>query len=204
MKLGTHPSDDDLELYSLGQLDEQRTAPLEEHLLVCEACQARVGEFDEYVHAMRAALREAESEQQVPRTSLLARLLAIPKPVWAGAMAAVLALVFLVPWQPRGGEPFGVELQALRGAARAGAVAPAERPLALIVDLTGLELGREYRLEVVDSAGDGVWRGTVRPTEDKTPVALGRGLGRGQYWVRIYDAAPPSGELLREFGLSVE
>jgi hypothetical protein len=201
---GTHPSDDDLEQYSLGRLGDEQATPLEEHLLVCEACRRRVEEFDEFVAVMRAALRE-ESEGQQPAPArpftLLRWLAAVPRPAWAGAMAAVLAAVLLVPWRHQApAEPYAVHLEALRAASSA-AVAPAGRPLVLNVDFTGLELGRDYRLEVVDAFGAGVWRGSVRPAAERAPVALGRSLRRGQYWVRIYE---PSGDLLREFGLAVD
>lgn len=201
--LGTHPSDDDLEQYSLGRLGEEQSTPLEEHLLVCDACRRRVEEFDEFVAVMRAALRESEGGQPAPARpfALLRWLAALPKPVWAGAMAAALAAVLLVPWRQQApAEAYAVQLEALRAASSA-AVAPAGRPLVLDVDFTGLELERDYRLEIVDASGAGVWSGSVRPAAERAPVTLGRSLRRGQYWVRIYE---PSGDLLREFGLAVD
>lgn len=200
--LRSHPSDDELEQYSLGRLGDDQAAPLEEHLLLCEACRRRVEEFDEFVAVMRAALRETRGEQpaRARPLALLRWLAAVPKPAWAGAMAALLAAVLLIPrWQQAPVEPYAVQLEALR--AVSSAEAPAGRPLVLTVDFTGLELGRDYRVELVDAFGAGVWKGSVRPAAERTSVALGRGLGRGQYWVRIFE---PSGELLREFGLAVK
>lgn len=52
-----HISDDDLEGYSLGRLDDAAVAPSEEHLLVCEACRNRLTRWDQYVRALRAAGR---------------------------------------------------------------------------------------------------------------------------------------------------
>lgn len=197
-----HPSDDELEQYSLGRLGDDQAAPLEEHLLLCEACRRRVEEFDEFVAVMRTALRETENEQPAPArlVPLLRWLAVVPKPAWAGAMAAVLAAVLLVPrWQQAPAEPYAVQLEALR--AVSSAEAPAGRPLVLTVDFTGLELGRDYRVELVDAFGSGVWKGSVRPAAERTDVTLNRSLPRGQYWVRIFE---PSGELLREFGLAVK
>jgi anti-sigma factor RsiW len=41
--------DDDLELYAIERLPESNTAPVEEHLLVCEECRARLAAWEEYV-----------------------------------------------------------------------------------------------------------------------------------------------------------
>ncbi len=54
----SHITDDDLEAYSLEkpQLGTKR-AEIEEHLLVCAICQARMEDMDAYVETMKAALR---------------------------------------------------------------------------------------------------------------------------------------------------
>ncbi len=197
--LGSHPSDDELEQYSLGRLGDEQATPLEQHLLLCENCRRRVEEFDEFVAAMRTALQETEREQRARPILLLKWLAGAPKPAWAGAVAAVLAAVMLVPWREQPpAEPFAVRLEALRAAISAGA--PAGRPLMLEVDFTGLETGHDYRIEVVDAFGARVWNGSVRPGAERAAVALGRSLKRGQYWVRIFGS---SEDLLREFGLAV-
>ncbi len=54
-----HPEDDVLELYALDRLTEADIAPVEEHLLVCQACRDRLVEWDAYVAAMRAAMTKA-------------------------------------------------------------------------------------------------------------------------------------------------
>jgi anti-sigma factor RsiW len=53
-----HISEDLLELYSLGRLEEPQLAPVEEHLLICHDCLDRVEQMDEYVAALRAVLRK--------------------------------------------------------------------------------------------------------------------------------------------------
>jgi anti-sigma factor RsiW len=52
------PDDDLLEKYALGRLDEPGAAPIEEHLLICERCQDRLKELDDFVTALRAAVRQ--------------------------------------------------------------------------------------------------------------------------------------------------
>jgi len=198
---GAHPSDDELELYSLGRLEEEQRNTIEEHLLVCESCRKQVEEFDEFAAAMRVALLETEVPKKAEAwTTRLARLAALPKPVWAGAVAAAVALVLILPWQQQTQPPHSVELEALRQAALA--TAPQNRPLVLRVDLTGLTGEQEHHLEIVDATAQVVWRGVVRSEGDKAVVALENGLDEGRYWVRIHQ--PGTGELLREFGLQVD
>jgi anti-sigma factor RsiW len=52
-----HPSEDDIENYSLDLLQEPALGEIEEHLLTCEECRGRVSASDAYVRAMRQAAR---------------------------------------------------------------------------------------------------------------------------------------------------
>lgn len=56
-----HVSEDRLEAYSLGRLSEDELARLEEHLLVCAACQERLEATDAFVETMRQALQRPGS-----------------------------------------------------------------------------------------------------------------------------------------------
>jgi anti-sigma factor RsiW len=56
-----HISDDSLELYALGRLQEPELASTEEHLLLCQECRARLEETDAYVTAIREALKGQQS-----------------------------------------------------------------------------------------------------------------------------------------------
>jgi len=42
-----HASDESLELYSQGRLQEPQLGQVEEHLLICERCRKRLTEFDD-------------------------------------------------------------------------------------------------------------------------------------------------------------
>jgi hypothetical protein len=42
----------------MGKLPESESAPLEEHLLICEECQGRLKATYSYIAAMREALRD--------------------------------------------------------------------------------------------------------------------------------------------------
>lgn len=53
-----HMDAEEIESYSLGCLAAEEAAPFDEHLLICEKCQAMVEACDAYVAAMHgAALR---------------------------------------------------------------------------------------------------------------------------------------------------
>jgi anti-sigma factor RsiW len=56
-----HIAEDRLEAYSLGCLPEDELAPLEEHLLVCPACQDRLRAADAFVATIRQALQQLAS-----------------------------------------------------------------------------------------------------------------------------------------------
>ena len=66
-QMGPHPTDDDLELYALDRLAEAAAAPVEEHLLVCAPCRERLAGWDEYVSAMRTAMRLPSQKPQADR-----------------------------------------------------------------------------------------------------------------------------------------
>ena len=58
------------ENFALHKLSDQECAPLEEHLLICHACQDLLAEIDEYIEVVKTAAallkpREAETEKPV-------------------------------------------------------------------------------------------------------------------------------------------
>ena len=52
--IDSHPTEETIELYSLGRLAEDLVPPLEEHLLVCERCQGVLREDDIFAHSIKA------------------------------------------------------------------------------------------------------------------------------------------------------
>lgn len=206
MATRTHPTEDDWELYALGRLEEDQAARLEEHLLICAACQDRLSEIEAYVHAAREAARNLLREPPSRRQWLWSRMqgwLGNPVPVAAFA-AAVLVLALLLPrliLKPSATpQALTVWLSATRGFQTPGmARAPASRPLRLAWDPTGLPPEVCCRLELVDATGRPLWSRQASPAE---PVAA-EGLPSGRYWLRLYESRP-GGALLREFGLQVE
>jgi anti-sigma factor RsiW len=59
-----HLTDEDLELYCLGRATNEELAPLEEHLLVCPDCIARVEQMLAGIDTLRAALWRLEQERR--------------------------------------------------------------------------------------------------------------------------------------------
>jgi hypothetical protein len=186
---------EDLERYSMGTSSAEETALIEEHLLICEGCQDRLRETDDYLLAMRRA------SQQQRRGARGAGGRAWRFPTWFPALAAVacglLLVVVTLRFVRSPGPSVAVSLTVLRGNGD-GNSAPAGRELLLHPDLTGLAEDSSYRLEIVDLTGRLVRQGTLARAQKAVTVP---GLGAGLYFVRVY---LPAGELLREYGLRIQ
>lgn len=227
-----HPTTDAFEEYAFKRLSEADTEALEEHVLVCSECQASLAEVDEYILLMKHATAGYELRPELPPEprpaparpaagmgALIAASLVRKGPQRSltyavGLIAAAAGILLVFASHPMQGPvkraeraAVSVELLALRGAP--GAVrAQAERPLDLIMDLTGLpeakDLNRseaeKYRVEIVNAVGELTWKGEVARSQGSLSAHLMNGLKAGQYWVRLYSR----GALLREFGLRAD
>jgi len=200
-----HASDDVLEQYSMGRLDETASQALEEHLLICARCQDNLAFTDAYGQSMRSAatdLRRQARAQAHPRLRTgFRKLFDLPNPLWAlGAAALVLLVAAGSQWPSvhrSSAQPALVLLEASRGAASpVYSSTPAAKPFTLLLDLTGLPLLPQYRLEIVDAAGRGVFQSSAAPNGNKLRATIAKGLPQGAYYVRVYGH-----ELLREYGL---
>lgn len=201
-----HPDAEVWEEYTFERLDEAHTAKLEEHLLLCERCRAELKQSDHYILGMKVAMERfaSETSSRKPR-----RVLPFPVAGRAGgisiAAALLAACIATAIWiMPRGAPPGPVQiaLSSLRGGAEPVMNrAPAGHPLELSVRSMGLPPGRDYRLEVVTSAGQRVWSGRTENVNGEFSGRLSANLRAGTYWVRLYG---PSSELLAEYGLKLE
>jgi anti-sigma factor RsiW len=220
-----HPKDETLEEYARGRLPDADAAPLEEHLLICEACQDGLRDIDEYTLAMKTGLAEYASRPKTPFAASIrmwaqaCRSLVPGKPlsvaiwttsvsttaIWATALglifsAGLLAVSLLWRTDPRT-PATTVALAAFRGGAgETMAKGPARRPLELSIDIGELSAYPGYRVEVVTSTGRHMWSGVAQPLGGGLTAHIETGLRGGLYWVRLYSA---NGELLREFGLRI-
>jgi len=178
----------------MGSLAEPELAPIEEHLLFCEACQDRLAITESLLPSLRIALREIEQEPAAE--PFWSRWFA---PKWAPAIAAcaaILLAVFLWPsnrpveWQT-------VRLESMRGEGK-----PAEAmegfALELQLNTEGLEAGPAV-VQIVDAQGAQIDNANV--VIDRSPLTTRTALPLkpGQYWVRLES----NGSLLREYSLPV-
>lgn len=199
LRFRAHPTENTLEAYALNRLSANQVADIETHLLVCEACQSKVVELDDYTRSMRAVLREAPAvKTDVVRQNPFGRWAA----PWAGVALAATALlaIGIYVWLPNApGTPVKVELSALRGIETGAAPAPAGVPLDLQIKTTRVDGRTGFRIEVVTSVGAPAWDGPLQNTAEGRPnVRIEKGLSAGSYWVRLYD---PANQLLQEYGL---
>ncbi len=197
-----HPDDNAVEAYSLGTLIEEHEAAFEEHLLLCEVCQQRVTEADNYVRALRTAVTRIEHAPPAPRPILPLRSL-FPLPL-AGLLAAgALAVVFLAPPSHPVTGTASVHLKASRGAAvdtPQSSTVPAYHQIRMSLDANALPVRDRYIVELVDSAGHVLWQTPPTLEGDTLQLTYPTGCEPGSYWVRVYD---PARTLLREYGLEV-
>ena len=202
-----HPTEDLLEEYSFGRVLEPALAPLEEHLLDCTLCQARLLAVDEYTALMKAGIAAIEREREVARPSSR-----FPFPGMSGYPVAFAAAVMLVlvgvtigwraqPSSAAAPTVTAVKLTALRGGDGDGvAHAPFGHPLELTVDRSDLPAAVAYRLEVVSSTGLPLWSGAAQVAPQNLSARVTTRLAPGAYWVRLYSGD----QLRREFGLRIE
>jgi len=199
-----HASDECLEQYALGSLEEPLLGEIEEHLLLCSHCQEHLNEIDAYRAAMRSAAARLEGEEE-SRKLFWARVSAamtLRRLGWIFALGAVAVMgLSLRVWMSHAesSRPLAVFLETTRGSEVRHA--PARRPLELNLDRTGLALYPSYQVETVDAMGRVQALGAARASEGKVRASLVQGLRPGTYFIRLYS---PAHELLREYGLVVD
>jgi hypothetical protein len=201
----SHPTEEMLEEYAFERLPETETAVLEEHILLCEACQNELAGVDEFILRMKEATAAFRPQ---PRFRVAWARLEQPW-VRAAVVMAAFALILLVfagltkgRWAAPAPEPVTVALAAFRGGEQgAFSEGPARRRLALSIDAADLPAAESYRAEVVNASGRPAWSGPATLSGASLSFAIGRGFEPGVYWVRLYTA---QGRLLREFGLRLQ
>jgi hypothetical protein len=197
----SHWNEVELEQYSMGKLPQAEVEALEEHLLVCPLCRDHLSQADDFTTSMRRVSARLRAEDEAQSRARLPPWLAGPRMAWALA-GIVLVAASLVVYLRRSpaiqGPPAVVYLEALRGAPDAGRVPPG-RPFVAKLDVRGLPPAAQWPVEVVDSGGRLIWRGSLNAAGGTAEGRIDTPLHPGQYFVRLQS---PSRELLREFSLT--
>jgi anti-sigma factor RsiW len=204
-----HPTEDLLDEYVFGRLQEPALSELEDHLFTCSSCQSTLTELDDYIRAIKIVLAELQHESVTPATlpPAWARLPGGMTAIWAIGLMLVLSGGAMVWWRMQPApETVTTTLAAFRGGdAATFAHAPAGKPLDLVIDGTSLPAASAYRLQIVNASGKNVWSGPAVASDEKLAAHLTAGLGPGVYWVRLYASqVPGEAGLLREFGLRLD
>ena len=200
----SHVSEQLLERYVLRQLAEEQLAIVEEHLLICPACQDHLDQVDEYIQAVKLAAVEVR-ERKGGGAGWLSDLGRVPVAARLGAATLVIvAMALVIPWQRRNIPDHEVILEATRGA---GTIPQAEArtggSLVLKIDVSEIVRSGGYQVSVVNSAGREVWGGGAQANHNQLSVAVPVKLSVGRYWIRLFDTSSQPPTLLREYGLEL-
>jgi len=203
LKMNGHASDECLEQYALGSLEEPLLSEIEEHLLLCSQCQDQLKEIDAYVAAMQSAATQLEREEEARKRfwTRISAALTVRRLGWALALGAVvlIGLALRVWMSSPESSPVALLLETSRGSEVRHA--PAQRPLELSLDMTAVAAYPSYQVEMVDATGRMQAHFAAQAPGGKLTASLKKGLRPGNYFIRLYS---PSHELLREYGLVVE
>lgn len=201
--VNSHATEEHLESYAMGRLPAIELEAFEEHLLLCDGCQSRLDETENYIVAMKSALGKAQQEQATIAGRLrswISNAQPALTPAWAGsfaALAVVLGLSTQLLFFHKPAQPLTLQLEAMKGETD---IAVDDRPLALVLDNRGLAESPAYKVEIVNRTGKRVWEGAATPGGANLQAFVKKPLGAGQYFVRVYGEGP---EPLREFGLRI-
>jgi anti-sigma factor RsiW len=202
--VGSHPTEGTVEDYVLERLKGPELEEFEVHLLICERCQARVAEEDEFRADVKQAATTLQRKDPIPiRSRPAVRRLPVfdwfSKPVWIGAVAAVtLAVAIWIPRDRMAPAHAEVFLRVTRGPEAGLIPAPAGKPFTMKADMAGVPPAAGYRLAIADASGRVVVTREVVRQGDVVEVRIPSGLPVGHYWVRLLG----DGErLFREYAL---
>lgn len=202
-------SEQEIEDFLFNRLSGVTREAVEEHLLFCQNCLAKVEEEERFREAARSATEKLETEallgepSQGGKDGKSGRGRRLPPWLRMAAAVALLAaggtFSYRLLYPP---EVLEVELRVERSGVEKSRVPAAGQRLVLMPDLRGLPPLPQFHWSIVDSLGAPVAEGTLDVRGGTGRIEVGRGLPAGMYWVRLLD--PHSGAMMREFGLMVQ
>jgi len=193
----SHATSDQLEDYVLGRLPASDVDGLEEHLMVCAECRARLGEIEDFVGGVKEALGEEK-----PRTAAAHQIdwfgwVRCPAfSIAIGFAALIIVVGILASGRTKLAPMAALQLTAMRG--EMPATVPANQ-----FELTLSDAPREggtFRIEVVNAMGEPVWLGLAVSGPAGLQTRLIRPLMPGDYFARLYDS---SDKIVREYGFRI-
>jgi hypothetical protein len=193
-----HIEEVELDQYAMGVLSEELLPTVEEHLLACSVCQARLAATDNFVQVFRMAATQLETRP----VSAWSRILNSRPILWSGVAALAALSILFVETRPQKATvpPAIVLMQSLRGP-EAGATVPGGRPFVLVFDVTASSTPDKYHVKVLGLEGDEVSAAAGEVKEGRVSASFDR-LRPGSYWVRLYRAG--SNEMAAEYALRAE
>ena len=198
MEQNFHLSEDQLEQYAQGRLNPSQAVPLEEHLLICVACQEKLDSVENFALGMREALGN-DPQLAGAAAPTVGWLDWLRRPVVSMSLGfATLILVVGIFSNGRSAiaPTASLVLTAVRG----------EMPQTTIARQYELTLadspkeGGPFRVEVVTASGAAVWGSLAVSGPNGIQVTEPRRLDQGDYFVRL---SSPDGKVLREYGFRV-
>lgn len=208
--LGRHVDEELLELHAMNRLQPKEADEVEEHLLVCEDCRLRLRETEKYIAGFRIAARKLAMEEgarlELPLWKQVQDAFTPRRALLAAGLGVSLVVLVAVGVQSR--QPVAyldVTLQATRGVESTLAAATGRVHYRLHLDATGLDLGSDCVVTVVDASGWEVRReaGHWGNTPQEVVAVVGKQLRQGEYFIRLASTRDPA-RTLREFRLEVE
>jgi hypothetical protein len=198
--LKTHSTDEQLELYALGRLSDSDHTLLEEHVMVCECCRARLDSVGNFAFGMRAAGIEsmAEKEKAVPGFLESVRPF-LRRPAVSMSLAFVVLLVVIGIFSTGRNEVPAVATLQLTATRGAMPVAVPARSYQLHLTDGPRDAG-PFRVEVLNAGGGAMWANLAQGGSSGMDVTVTQRLLPGDYFVRVSSA---DGKLLREYGFRV-
>ena len=202
-----HPSEDLLERFLFRNSSREEADAIEDHILGCNDCIARLEDLEGYIAVFRAASDELIREtcmRAERRASRRARWLMPGKLGWVSAVALLLIAILFVPGSisnQNEAVPLQVNVSAWRGVDITSV--PTGHPLSLHLNSTDLRPGSVV-VQLVDSRGREIWHGPASVRDESVGVSLPPLSRRDNYFVRLYSVGSNGetyGDLLREFGL---
>ena len=193
-----HIEEDLLDQYAMGTLAVESVPEIEEHLLCCTLCQARLIETDEFLAVFSAAATRVHTHPSPDGE----RNVMFRPALWAAAALTGLAVLLItVPRKDTRPPATTILMQSFRGPESEARMASG-KPVRLVFDLPVQAPPANYEIEVVDTAGNEVTN-THAEMKDGRLTGLLEKLAGGTYWVRVY-RTEPTRELVAEYGLRAE